>query len=46
MKDVSFQMRMVFTGVTADALHWEWQRSTDDWKTFVVMRAIDYKRRP
>jgi hypothetical protein len=45
VKDVSFQMRMVFKDVTADALHWEWQRSTDDWKTFVVMMTIDYQRR-
>jgi hypothetical protein len=41
----SFQMRMVFKNVTADALLWEWQRSTDSWKTHIVMMAIDYKRR-
>jgi hypothetical protein len=46
VKDVSFQMRMVFKNVTADSLLWEWQRSTDDWKTNTVMMAIDYKRRP
>lgn len=39
------QMRMVFKDVTTDALHWEWQRSTDEWKTLTVMMAIDYKRR-
>lgn len=41
----SVQMRMVFEDVTADTLHWEWQRSIDDWKTFTVMMAIDYQRR-
>lgn len=45
VKDVSFQMRMVFKNVTADSLLWEWQRSTDEWKTSTVMMAIDYKRR-
>lgn len=38
------QMRMVFEDVTADTLHWQWQRSTDDWKTFTAMMTIDYKR--
>jgi hypothetical protein len=41
----SFQMRMVFQNVTASSLLWEWQRSTDEWKTSTVMMAIDYKRR-
>jgi hypothetical protein len=45
VKDVNFQMRMVFKNVTADALLWEWQRSTDEWKTSTVMMSIDYKRR-
>ena len=45
VNDESFQMRMVFKNVTADALLWEWQRSTDSWKTQIVMMAIDYKRR-
>ena len=45
VKDVSFQMRMVFKNVTADSLLWEWQRSTDEWKTSTVMMSIDYKRR-
>ena len=45
VKDVSFQMRMVFKNVTTDSLLWEWQRSTDEWKTSTVMMSIDYKRR-
>jgi hypothetical protein len=45
VKDVRFQMRMVFLNVTASSLHWEWQRSTDEWKTNTVMMAIDYTRR-
>jgi hypothetical protein len=45
VKDVRVQMRMVFKDVTPDSLHWEWQRSTDEWKTSIVMMAIDYKRR-
>jgi hypothetical protein len=45
VKDVSFQMRMVFKNVTADSLLWEWQRSADEWKTATVMMSIDYKRR-
>lgn len=45
VKDVSFQMRMVWKNVTADAMRWEWQRSTDGWKTQTVMIVVDYARR-
>lgn len=40
----TFQMRMVYTHPTRDALHWEWQRSEDQWASHVTMMAIDYKR--
>lgn len=43
--DVHIQMRMVFEDVTPDSLHWEWQRTVDDWKSVTVMMTIDYKRR-
>ena len=38
------QMRMVFQDVTASSLHWEWQRSDDDWATAAPMITIDYRR--
>jgi hypothetical protein len=38
------QMRMVFSDVTPDSLHWEWQRTTDAWATSIVMMTIDYVR--
>ena len=41
-----FQMRMVFSKITHDALHWEWQRSEDAWATHVLLIAIDYTRLP
>jgi hypothetical protein len=39
-----FQMRMVWSKITHDALRWEWQRSEDSWATSTVMIAIDYAR--
>jgi hypothetical protein len=45
VKDVSFQMRMVFKDVTADSMRWEWQRSTDNWATSMATMTIDYARR-
>jgi hypothetical protein len=41
----TIQMRMIFTDITPDSLHWEWQRTTDAWATSTVMMAIDYTRR-
>lgn len=41
----TIQMRMVFQAVTAQSLHWEWQRTEDNWSTNVVMMSIDYRRR-
>ncbi len=38
-------MRMVFHNVTADSLHWEWQRTVDGWKTTEPIMKIDYVRR-
>jgi hypothetical protein len=35
----------VFKNITADSMLWEWQRSTDEWKSSTVMLSIDYKRR-
>ena len=39
-----FQMRMVWSKISHDALRWEWQRSDDDWATNQVMIAADYTR--
>lgn len=39
-----FQMRMVFSKITHDALHWEWQRTEDAWATHTLLMAIDYTR--
>ena len=41
---VKFQMRMVFSKISHDALHWEWQRSEDGWATHALLMAIDYTR--
>jgi hypothetical protein len=41
----TIQMRMVFLDVTADALRWEWQRSTDGGATWVPRMIIEYTRR-
>jgi len=43
--DKTIQMRMVFQHVTPTSLHWEWQRTDDDWKTSTPMMTIDYTRR-
>jgi hypothetical protein len=39
-----FQMRMVWSKITHDALRWEWQRSEDNWATNQLMIGIDYTR--
>ncbi len=39
------QMRMVYSAVTPTSLHWEWQRTDDNWATNAMMMAIDYTRR-
>ena len=39
------QMRMVFQNVTAKGMHWEWQRTDDNWATSLPMMTIDYTRR-
>jgi hypothetical protein len=39
------RMRMVFLDVTADALRWEWQSSSDDGASWKPMIVIDYRRR-
>lgn len=44
IQGLKFQMRMVWSHITPDALRWEWQRSTDGWQTNAVMMAIDYAR--
>ena len=44
IQGLKFQMRMVWSHITADALRWEWQRSTDGWQTNTLMMAIDYTR--
>lgn len=41
----TIQMRMVFSDVKSDSLHWEWQRTDDGWATHTLMIAIDYARR-
>jgi len=41
---VKFQMRMVWSKITHDALRWEWQRSEDNWATNQLMIGIDYTR--
>jgi hypothetical protein len=46
VKGVSFQMRMRYSDVTADSLHWEWQRSDDGGQTWKPLMMIDYARRP
>jgi hypothetical protein len=43
--DKTIQMRMVFQNVTKSSLHWEWQRTEDNWATSVAMMTIDYRRR-
>jgi hypothetical protein len=43
--DKTIQMRMVFSEITPRSLHWEWQRTDDDWKTSTAMMKIDYVRR-
>jgi hypothetical protein len=40
------QMRMIWLDVSADALRWEWQRTSDAGKSWRAMMTIDYKRRP
>jgi hypothetical protein len=45
VKDQTVQMRMVFQRVARDSLHWEWQRSTDQWATHTTMIEIEYQRR-
>ncbi|HET9989004.1 MAG TPA: DUF1579 family protein [Kofleriaceae bacterium] len=44
IQGLEFQMRMVWSQITHDALRWEWQRSTDAWATHTLMMAIDYTR--
>jgi len=43
--DKTVQMRMVFSDITPRSLHWEWQRTDDDWKTSSAMMKIAYTRR-
>lgn len=38
------QMRMVFSAVTKSSLHWEWQRTEDDWASHALMMSLDYRR--
>jgi hypothetical protein len=37
-------MRMVWLDVQADALRWEWQRSSDAGKSWKPMMIIEYRR--
>lgn len=39
------QMRMVYSAVTPTSLHWEWQRTDDNWATHALMIEIEYSRR-
>ncbi len=39
------QMRMVYSNATPISVHWEWQRTDDNWATHALMMAIDYTRR-
>ena len=39
------QMRMVFTDLARDALHWRWERTTDGGKSWTPVMLIDYRRR-
>lgn len=39
------QMRMVFSHITKDAIHWSWERTTDAGATWSPVMTIDYARR-
>src|SRR5262249_40835517 len=39
------QMRMVFTDITANALVWRWERTTDGGTTWTPVLVIEYRRR-
>ncbi len=41
-----FQMRMVFSEITKNAIHWTWERTTDEGATWTPSMTIDYHRRP
>ena len=41
----TIQLRMVFQNVTPSTLHWEWQRTDDNWATNLAMMTIEYRRR-
>lgn len=38
------QMRMVFSDINKDSLHWDWQASKDNGKTWETQWEVDYKR--
>jgi hypothetical protein len=40
------RMRMVFSAIGRDALHWSWERSEDGEKSWTPVMTIDYRRRP
>jgi hypothetical protein len=37
--------RMVWADIEPDSLHWSWERSNDDGKTWQVVWAIEYRRK-
>ncbi len=43
--DVAVLKRMVFSDVRDDAFAWRWERSDDDGATWMLLWAIDYRRR-
>jgi hypothetical protein len=38
--------RMVWSDITPETLHWSWEHSDDDRRSWTVGWAIDYRRRP
>ena len=42
---MELRQRMVFRDITADALTWDWEASTDGGETWETKWRIDYERR-
>lgn len=40
------RQRMVWSEIEAESLHWSWERSDDEGRTWTVAWAIEYRRRP
>jgi hypothetical protein len=38
-------MRMVYSDIAPDRLHWSWERSVDDGRSWTPAMTVDYKRR-